>query len=58
MKHFETAIGDGARILTDGDIETRVMFETDIPCPSTSRWPPSSAIRREIPSCATPMAAT
>jgi homocysteine S-methyltransferase len=30
MVEFEAAVRDGASILTDGGIETRVMFETDV----------------------------
>jgi hypothetical protein len=30
---FEAEIQDGASILTDGGIETRIMFETDVPLP-------------------------
>ncbi len=33
MSELEAAIRDGASILTDGGIETRIMFETDIPLP-------------------------
>jgi len=33
MSEFEVKIQDGASILTDGGIETRVMFETDVPLP-------------------------
>jgi hypothetical protein len=39
MSEFEVKIQDGASILTDGGIETRIMFETDVPLPRTSRWP-------------------
>ncbi len=33
MSEFEVKIQDGASILTDGGIETRIMFETDVPLP-------------------------
>lgn len=33
MSEFEAAIREGSSILTDGGIETRIMFETDIPLP-------------------------
>jgi Homocysteine S-methyltransferase len=33
MSEIEVAIQDGASILTDGGIETRIMFETDVPLP-------------------------
>lgn len=33
MSKFESVVRSGASILTDGGIETRVMFETDIPLP-------------------------
>lgn len=33
VSEFEAEIKDGASILTDGGIETRVMFETDVPLP-------------------------
>ncbi|CAA9443528.1 MAG: Homocysteine S-methyltransferase [uncultured Rubrobacteraceae bacterium] len=33
MGEFEAAVREGALILTDGGIETRVIFETDIPLP-------------------------
>ena len=33
MSEFEAAVREGAFILTDGGIETRIMFETDIPLP-------------------------
>ena len=33
MSELEAAIRDGASILTDGGIETRIMFETDVPLP-------------------------
>ncbi len=33
MSEFEVVVRDGALILTDGGIETRIMFETDIPLP-------------------------
>ena len=33
MSDFEAAVREGALILTDGGIETRVMFETDIQLP-------------------------
>ncbi|MCA1737481.1 MAG: hypothetical protein LC740_01240 [Actinobacteria bacterium] len=31
MSEFEKAVREGVLILTDGGIETRIMFETDIP---------------------------
>ena len=33
VSEFAAAIQDGASILTDGGIETRIMFETDVPLP-------------------------
>jgi hypothetical protein len=33
MSEFEKAVREGVLILTDGGIETRIMFETDIPLP-------------------------
>jgi S-methylmethionine-dependent homocysteine/selenocysteine methylase len=33
MNELEAEIQDGASILTDGGIETRIMFETDVPLP-------------------------
>ena len=33
MSEFEKAVREGALILADGGIETRIMFETDIPLP-------------------------
>ena len=33
MVEFEAAVRDDASILTAGGIETRVMFETDVPLP-------------------------
>lgn len=33
MSEFEAAVREGAFILTDGGIETRIMFETDVPLP-------------------------
>jgi homocysteine S-methyltransferase len=33
MREFEAAVRESALILTDGGIETRVMFETDIQLP-------------------------
>ncbi len=33
MSAFEAEIQDGTSILTDGRIETRIVFETDVPLP-------------------------
>jgi homocysteine S-methyltransferase len=33
MSELEVEIQEGASILTDGGIETRIMFETDVPLP-------------------------
>jgi homocysteine S-methyltransferase len=33
MKGFEAAVGEGLLLLTDGGIETRIMFETDLALP-------------------------
>jgi hypothetical protein len=33
MNDFERAVRDGVLMLTDGGIETRVMFETDVELP-------------------------
>jgi hypothetical protein len=31
MIGFEAVVGEGSLLLTDGGIETRIMFETDVP---------------------------
>jgi homocysteine S-methyltransferase len=33
MIGFEAVVGKGSLLLTDGGIETRIMFETDVPLP-------------------------
>jgi len=33
MIGFEAAVGEALLMLTDGGIETRIIFETDIPLP-------------------------